>query len=267
MARELHDGGNVTRAVIGLHRVGIKTGPSAERNGQAALLTDAAEILGGQPASLAAQVQAALARTLYHSFEPEQMSRAVQVAENAVELAQGSGDLEATAEALLALHDVRWQPGQARQRLEVLDSLARATSGQNPGRLSHLTRLLRAQALLELGDPGSLTEIEAYCSAAGRLGDPASRWQALSRRAAVELLAGRLDTATDLASRASELAGQLGDADALWIGDIQRWELARFTGGRGGYRRIRPGSPPPVETWAPWRALIAADAGDLEHRH
>lgn len=264
VARELHDGANVTRAVIGLHRVGIKTGPSAERNGQAALLTEAAEILGGQPASLAAQVQAALARTLYHSFEPEQMSRAASVAESAVELAQGSGDLDATAEALLAWHDVRWQPGQARQRLEVLDSLARATSGQNSGRLSHQTRLLRAQALLELGDPGSLTEIEAYCSAAGRLGDPASRWQALSRRAAVELLAGRLDTATDLAARASELAGQLGDADALWIGDIQRWELARFTGGRGGYHRIRPGSPPPVETWAPWRALIAADAGDLD---
>ena len=84
----------------------------------------------------------------------------------------------------------------------------------------------------------------------------------LSRRAAIELLAGRLDDAADLAARAAHLAGQLGDADALWIADIQRWELARFTGGRGGYRRGRPGSLPPVETWAPWRALILADAGE-----
>jgi hypothetical protein len=66
---------------------------------------------------------------------------------------------------------------------------------------------------------------------------------------------------------ARQLAGRrvLGDADAIWIHDIQRWELARFQAGRGSYRRRRPDSAPPVETWPPWQALQIAEAGDLEH--
>jgi len=58
---------------------------------------------------------------------------------------------------------------------------------------------------------------------------------------ATALLAGRLDDAADQASRAERLAEDLGDADAVWIGDIQRWELARFTGERATYRRRRSG--------------------------
>ena len=249
------------RAAIGLHQTGVKTGPSAERDHHAAVLASAIDAIGDHPGPLAARLHAALARTLYHSLEAGLMARAAQIAEHAVELAQGSGDAEATGEALLALHDVRWRPGHAKQRLEVLGRLEVA-SGQD--RLRHLIQLLRAQALVELGDPRALSEIDAYCSAADRNGDPVSRWQSLSRRAAAELLAGRLDTATEQAERAAQLAELLGDADAVWISDIQRWELARFTSGRGGYRRHRPGSPPPVETWAPWRALILADAGDTD---
>ena len=261
-ASQLGESEIAARAAIGLHQTGVKTGPSAERDNHAAVLASAIDAVGGHPGPLAARLHAALARTLYHSLEAEQMARAAQIAEHAVELAQGSGDTEATAEALLALHDVRWHPGHAKQRLEVLGRLAEVASGQD--RMRHLIQLLRAQALVELGDPRALSEIDAYCSSADRNGDPVSRWQSLSRRAAAELLAGRLDAATEQAERAAQLAELLGDADAVWISDIQRWELARFTSGRGGYHRHRPGSPPPVETWAPWRALILADAGDTD---
>jgi tetratricopeptide (TPR) repeat protein len=258
-ASQLGESQIAARAAIGLHQAGVKTGPSAERDHHAAVLASAIDATGDHPGPLAARLNAALARTLYHSLEAGQMARAARIAEHAVELAQGCGDAEATAETLLALHDVCWHPGHAKQRLEMLGRLEVA-SGQD--RLRHLVQLLRAQALVELGDPRALSEVDAYCSAADRNGDPVSRWQSLSRRAAVELLAGRLDAAAEQAERAAQLAGLLGDADAVWISDIQRWELARFTSGRGGYRRHRPGSPPPVETWAPWRALILADAGD-----
>lgn len=261
-ARHLGDSQITGRAAIGLHQTGVKTGPSAERDSHAAVLAAAIDALGSHSGPLAARLHAALARTLYHSLEAEPMARATPIAEHAVELARGSGDTEATAEALLALHDVRWHPGHAEKRLEVLGCLADMTSG--PGGLSSLTQLLRAQAFLELGDPRALAEIDAYCLATDREGDPVSRWQSLSRRAAAELLAGRLDAAADHAERAARLAEFTGDADAVWINDIQRWELARFTGGRGGYRRHRPGSLPPVETWAPWPALILADAGDTD---
>ena len=144
----------------------------------------------------------------------------------------------------------------------MLGHLAHKASEQGAARLRLRTQLLRAAALLELGDPRALAEADAYCAGVDRLGDPLSRWQSLSRRAATALLAGRLDDAADLASRAERLSEDLGDADAAWIGDIQRWELARFTGERASYRRRRPGSAPPVETWPPWPALILAERGD-----
>jgi hypothetical protein len=264
VARQLGDHDAAARAAIGLHRTGVKTGPSAERDSHAAVLTAAAEALDGASTALAAQVQAALARTLYHSLETDQMAQAVRIAEQAVEIAGDSGDPPATADALQALHDVAWRPGQASRRLDVLDHLAQEASERGAVRVRLRARLLRAQAILELGDPRALAEADAYCAGVDRLGDPLSRWQSLSRRAATTLLAGRLDDAADLASQAERLAEDLSDADAVWIGDIQRWELARFTGERATYRRRRPGSAPPVESWPPWRALVLAERGDLE---
>ena len=264
IARQLDDHDAAARAAIGLHLAGAKTGPSAERDSHAALLATAAKALDGTSTALAAQVQAALARTLHHSMEADQMARAVPIAEHAVEIARDSGNPPATADALQALHDVAWRPGQASRRLDVLDHLARGASERGAVRTRLRTQLLRAQALLELGDPRALAEADAYCAGIDRLGDPMSRWESLSRRAATALLAGRLDDAADLASRAERLADDLGDADAVWIGDIQRWELARFAGGRATYRRRNPGSAPPVETWPPWPALILAEDGDLE---
>jgi hypothetical protein len=262
VARQLGDQDAAACAAIGLHLAGVKTGPSAERDNHAALLAAAAEALDGTSTALAARVQAALARTLYHSLEADQMAQAVPIAEHAVEIARDSGDPSATADAMQALHDVAWRPGQANRRLDVLDHLAREASERGAVRIRLRTQLLRAQALLELGDPRALTEADAYCAGVDRLGDPLSRWQSLSRRGATALLAGRLDDAAELVSRAERLSEDLGDADAAWIGDIQRWELARFTGERATYRRRRPSSAPPVETWPPWPALILAERGD-----
>lgn len=264
VARQLGDHGTAALAAIGLHLAGVKTGPSAERDSQAALLAAAAQALDGTSPALSARLQAALARTLYHSLETDQMARAVPIAGHAVEIARDAGDSAAIADALQALHDVTWRAGQANRRLSVLGQLAEEAPGPDSARIRLRTQLLRAQALLELGDPRALSEADAYCAAADRLGDPLSRWQSLSRRAASALLAGRVDDAAQLASQAERLSGDLGDADAAWIGDIQRWELARFTGERAAYRRRRAGSAPPVETWAPWPALILADRGDDE---
>ena len=250
VADQLGDHDAAAVAAIGLHLTGVKTGPSAERDSHAALLAAAAEALGGTSAALAARVQAALARTLYHSLEADQMARAVPIAEHAVELAQEAGDPSARADALQALHDVTWVPGQANRRLGVLGQLAQGASGPGGARLRLRTQLLRAQALLELGDPRAPAEADAYCAGAGRLGDPMSRWQSLSRRAATTLLAGRLDQAAELASQAERLSADLGDADAAWIGDIQRWELARFTG-------ERPATASAGLTRAPGRNLAA----------
>ena len=84
------------------------------------------------------------------------MAQAVPIAELAVEIARDSGDPSATADALQALHDVAWRPGQANRRLGVLSHLADAASEPGAVRIRLRTQLLRAQALLELGDPRAL---------------------------------------------------------------------------------------------------------------
>ena len=249
VARQLGDHDAMARAAIGLHLAGVKTGPSAERDSQAALL--AAVAIDGTSAALAARVQAALARTLYHSLEADQMAQAVPVAERAVEIARDSGDPLATADALQALHDVAWRPGQANRRLGVLDHLADAASERGAVRTRLLTRLLRAQALLELGDPRALAEADAYCAGVDRLGDPLSRWQSLSRRAATALLAGRLDDAADLASRAERLAEDLGDANAVLDQRHPTLGTSSF------HRRARPLPPTPPRLCAARRNLAA----------
>jgi hypothetical protein len=174
-ARELGDAETTAHAALGLHAVGLKTGPSHEHDNHAALLAATADALSDDATALGARVRATLARTLHHSLDTDQMARAPAVAQQAVALARRSRDPQATADALLALHDSCWRPGAAVQRMTVLDELLAVAPTGPVAEPGPNARLLRAQALLETGDPTSLVEIDRYCSAAERLGDPASR--------------------------------------------------------------------------------------------
>ena len=263
-AQRLGDSGALARAAIGVHSVSAKTGASPERERTVALLEEAVRRTDGQPANVRARVQAALARDLYFSLEPPRMRRAERVAREAAALARASGDASVLSHCLVSLHDVNWRPGAARARLDVLDELLALAGSLDAADLMAQAHLLRSTAFLELGDARAHHELDVYCRDAERLGDAASRWSSLSRRASAALLRGMLDRAEELIDAAGALAQQTGDADALWVHDIQRWELARFRGGRGGFRRLRPHSEPDVETWAPWPALIAAEAGEVE---
>jgi hypothetical protein len=244
--------------------VGAKTGPSAEREQTIRLLQQAAGTSGLTP-DLTALVNAALARDLHHSLDASRTPRARQLAQHAVSLARGSRDRWTLAHCLIAAHDVCWRPGSARERLTVLDELLALARQLHSADLTAQARLLRATALLELGDPAAHAELDLFCRESEQLGDAAARWDAQSRRAAAALLVGQLEEAGALICAAGRAAQDMGSADAVLIHDIQRWELARFQAGRGSYRRRRPDAEPPVETWPPWRALLAADGGELEH--
>jgi hypothetical protein len=263
LARAGADDPRLARAALGLHAVGAKTGPSAEREQTIRLLQQAAGTSGLTP-DLAALVNAALARDLHHSLDASRIPRARQLAQHAVSLARGSRDRWTLAHCLIAAHDVCWRPGSARERLTVLDELLALARQLHSADLTAQARLLRATALLELGDPAAHAELDLFCRESEQLGDAAARWDAQSRRAAAALLVGQLEEADALIGAAGRAAQDMGSADAVLIHDIQRWELARFEAGRGSYRRRRPDAEPPVETWPPWRALLAADGGELE---
>jgi predicted ATPase len=262
LAQSGGDHAGLARAALGLHAVGAKTGPSAEREQAIRLLQQAAEAtdLAGE---LPALLNAALGQGLYHSLDASRTPAARQLAQHAVTLARESGDPRTLAHCLVTAHDVRWRPGTARDRLAVLDELLALARQLRDADLSAQTRLLRATALLELGRPEAHTELDLFCREAEQLGDAVARWDAQSRRAASALLAGRLAEADAAISAAGRAAQDMGSADAVWVHDIQRWELARFQGSRGSYRR-RPNAEPPIETWPPWLALQLADAGDLK---
>jgi hypothetical protein len=263
LAQAGNDQARLARAALGLHAVGAKTGPSAEREQTIGLLQQAAAITG-LTGELAALVNAALARDLHHSLDASRSRLAGELARHAVALARGFGDPRALAQCLIAAHDVRWRPGAARERLAVVDELLALARELRSADLTAQARLLRATALLELGSPAAHAELDLFCREAEQLGDAAARWDAQSRRAVAALLAGRLSEAGALTGAAGQAAEDMGSGDAILIHDIQRWELARFQDGRGSYRRSRPDAQPPVESWPPWLALQAADAGDLE---
>ncbi len=248
------------RAALGLHGVGIKTGPSAERDAQAAMLEAAAAAVGTLDPALLCDLWAALALTLYHSLESGRMSRARDIAAQNLEAARALGGDEVLVRALRAGHDVEWSPGTAPTRLALLDELAPLVSSDDLE-----VKLLRAQALLEVGDPSSVTLVNEVGNEAELTGRPAARWLAASRRAASALLSGGLDEARRQIEQAEAIALRLGDDDARWVADIQRWELARFAGGRAGFVRHRPEGEPKVEHWPPWRSLILSDAGHADH--
>ena len=219
--------------------MGAKTGPSAEREQTIGLLQQAAGT-SGLTAELAALVNAALARDLYHSLDAARTPQARQLAQHAVTLARGSRDPWTLAHCLIAAHDVCWRPGSARERLTVLDELLALARQLHSADLTAQARLLRATALLELGDPAAHAELDRFCRESEQLGDAAARWDAQSRRAAAALLAGQLDEAGALIGAAGQAAEDMGNADAVLIHDIQRWELARFQAERGSYRRLPP---------------------------
>ena len=104
--------------------------------------------------------------------------------------------------------------------------------GGSCGRGSQLMECPLGQGLQ--GTPAILTKIPP-----NDLGRPTA-WDAQSRRAAAALLAGRLEETDELIGAAGQAAEDMGSGDAVWIHDIQRWELARFQTGRGGYRRRHP---------------------------
>ena len=131
-------------------------------------------------------------------------------------------------------------PGSARERLTVLDELLALARQLHSADLTAQARLLRATALLELGDPAAHAELDLFCRESEQLGDAAARWDAQSRRAAAALLVGQLEEAGALIGAAGRAAQDMGSADAVLVHDIQRWELARF---RAGARQLPASAP------------------------
>jgi hypothetical protein len=144
-----------------------------------------------------------MARELQHSV-PHDRPRARPLSEQALQLARQADDPTALLACLLARHDVLWTPGTAPARLDLARDVVTVAErlGDEERRAEGL--LLVANALLETGSPTFRPALDAYLAAADAIGQPRSRYLALTRRAALALLDGRLSEATHLIEEAGE---------------------------------------------------------------
>ncbi|MFC5731364.1 MULTISPECIES: ATP-binding protein [Nocardioides] len=227
LARRLGDAERLATAALGLHALGWRQ----DHAEAIALLTESVDLLPDAPTALRARALAALARDLYHArAEQQDWQRAQVLAEDAVATARKTGDDATLAFCLLALHDASWRAGSAGTRLPLVDEMLAAAERAGEGDLLAQARLLRATALIELGDPQGLVELDAYCRHCERLRHSRARYGAVSRRSTLALLAGRLADAQDLADRALRFGLDIGEQDAYGVHETLSWAVRRATG-------------------------------------
>jgi hypothetical protein len=269
-ARAAADDAAFAASALGLQRLGVRAGTLDA--GALALLDEAAGRLRARPDEAArpllATLLAARARTLHHGTLERTGGDGVPDAppgladaEEAVRLARAADDPGVLATCLLALHDVRWGPGTAAERLALVAEMGEcaARAGDRVGEAT--ARELRAAALLELGDPRAVGELAAYCRTAEGQAHPRARWTAMTRRATLALVTGDLDEAARLVVDAMRLGVRIGEPDAVGLANAQAFVLAV-------HGRVVTGLPEPdglygEEDHPLVRALRLRSAGDV----
>jgi hypothetical protein len=226
LSRRAAGGVGLARAALGMQALGHRTG--AQNTEVLELLREADRRLdaGAEDASLRSRVLAALTRALRHGSYDPPGENLVSIAGRAVQLAEQADDPHATAAALLAVHDAMWAPGTAEDRLPVVERMLAAADASGDADLVAQAHLLRATALLELGDPAGLNALLAYITLAGRLGHARGRWGALTRQATYNAIAGRAEEAARLGEQALELGRAIREPDAAGVFGTSRSALA-----------------------------------------
>jgi hypothetical protein len=229
LARRGGDARRLALAALGLQAIGTRSWPSL-LDELVPLLEEAAAALGEQPTPLRALVLAGLAREL--AWTGLDVERAAGLAEAAVAAARRAGDRATLAACLLAEHNVVWGPGNAAARLRLAGEVAELARAGGELELEAEARLLRAADLLERADPAVHAELAGFLRLAGTLRQPRLRYAALTRRALLAQLGGRLQEAERLVGEAAALARELGEPDAADVELSQLWELRGLQGRR-----------------------------------
>ena len=276
-SRTAGDAVGLAAAALGIQTLGHRSG--AQNAELAGLLREASEQLAATGGPLAAQsrVLAALARTMRHGSDRLPGAEVIQTAHRAVALAAAANDASALARAKLAVHDAMWTPGTAVTRLPVIAEMLDAARASGDDDLAAEAHLLRAAALLELGEPAGRDELLTYVTLAGELGHARGRWRALTRQATFAQIAGWAEESARLGEQALELGLAIGEPDAIGCFCTSRWSLVAL-GVREPPTGMDAADPlwpmfPLLKAWPPAARGEAAEAAAalgnfsvLEHR-
>ena len=217
-------------AALLLHERGVTTW--SDHRSVTAALRDALA-LRDQPDVLHVRLSAALARSLLHD-ETADRTAAEQLAGRAVSGARELGDPRALAESLHALLTVTWAPGQAARRLALAREMEQAAHSGRLDRHVVLAGLEAFGALLELGDPSVHVQLDRSVRwQANRVhpesGDGAHlAWLLLTRRTALALVTGDVETAAGLVAQEEAEGRRLEEPDVLGVVMTHRMSLLRW---------------------------------------
>ncbi|HEX3190505.1 MAG TPA: AAA family ATPase [Streptosporangiaceae bacterium] len=228
LARAAHDPAALARAALGLHAIGTRTWWPPDQ--VVALLSEALDTFGSGSGDepLRLHVMASLSRALaWHGLD---LPRARTLAAQAVAAAWAVGDPVTLASCLLAQHHAIWGPDTAPERLRIAADVAEVAERAADDEILLEARLLAATDRLELADPAFRAELDEFLRLAATSRQPRFRYAALVRRAALALLAGRLEEASQLIGQAEILGEECGEPGVRDVRYDQGWDLLTAQG-------------------------------------
>nr|MDQ3757404.1 hypothetical protein [Actinomycetota bacterium] len=149
------------------------------------------------------------------------------LSEHALRIGRRAGDDATLLTCLLARHDVLWTPGSGSERAAVAREIVGVAVGLGDDERHAEGLLLLANALLEQGSPAYEGPLESCLADLDALGQPRHRYTAMTRRACIALLQGRLDEAEGLIEEAAALGARIREPDTGNVRMSQRLELTR----------------------------------------
>ncbi len=185
------------------------------------LLEEALAALGEVDPALRSRLSGRLSIALTYGSGHDRRSA---LADEAVDLARSSGDVEALAWALAAHCDAISGPAHLAAREQAAGEVVALARRLGDRRLELLGRRLRAMAVLERGDVSAFdAEVDAYEVVARTLLQPLYQWLVPLWRGTRAGMAGEFDEVERLAREAMALGEQAGSGNAVLLGLIQRW--------------------------------------------
>ncbi len=227
LAEELGDVEGFAQAAIGASRPYVQS-PGEVDEELIGLLERALAMLRGEPSPVLVRLYARLCGALYYAPERERMK---ELAARASAVADELGDGESRAFACAARRRSLWEPGLLADRLaastEML-TMARRIGNAELALQAHAWLLVD---LLESGDvDGVEAQYEAFEDGASRLRQSVYLWNAVVFGAMRALLAGRLEEADELSSRAVALGVRAEAVTSTQYYAIQQLAIRREQG-------------------------------------
>jgi tetratricopeptide (TPR) repeat protein len=228
IARTVREPEVMARAVLGMGTGAVAWEVPLANDEQAALVSDALELLPDDEIALRSML---LARLSVTAARPETMAAARTRAAEALALAERTGDRALVAQALAAVNDAIAGPAHAIQRRDNADLIVELAGAVGDRVLEILGYRFRIVADLELGDLASVDRaIADFSRLAEQLRQPLVSWYVPLFRGMRALLAGDIESADRHRREVAAAAAETGSHNALMLGVTLQFGIDMSTG-------------------------------------